>query len=208
MQVTGFLVQIRAIAVVLLLVPLLISCSTLTEQDRQAVMDALTDSLERNSEIWNVEIDIIEDRLRRINIQSPYATSLERQEGTLTTLYGPVFIKVRDSTGAIETTVTANKAYYHGRKGEFNLEKDVRVETAGNRKLYTDELMWFQNRREIETPAFVIITTPKDSISGYGLVGDDRLEFYTINRVTGSITIETSGSDDDPENELDEESGS
>jgi LPS export ABC transporter protein LptC len=173
---------------------LLSSCGSLTEQDHQAVYEALADSLERDSETWGVRMDIMEDGLRQISIKSPYATTLEKQTGSETTLYGPVFIEVVDSTGLVETTVTANKALYIARTGEFTFTKDVVVKTSGSKTLKTEELVWFQHYREIETPAFVVITTPQDSIAGFGLIGDDRLETYTILQVTGSITIETGGS--------------
>lgn len=168
----------------------------MSEYDRQAVRQALADSTDHTSETWGVKMDLMEDGIRFVQINSPYAITTESREETTTILNGPVNIQIRDSTGLMETEVSAGKATYHSRRSEFFLEGDVIVSTAGKRTLKTASLTWFQFSREIKTDQFVTIITPQDSINGHGLSGDDRLETYTIGRVTGSFTLENSSEQD------------
>lgn len=169
----------------------LVGCQSMSEYDRQSVLLALADTTTQGSETWNVRIDIMEEQRRMIHVQSPYAITTESRDGNTTELHGPVYIEVRDSTGVPETTVQADKARYYSRAGEFHLEGNVRIHTSGDRRLYAQTLLWFQNTRTIETPDFVRIYTPTDSIAGYGLTGDDRLDTYHIRRVSGSFLLET-----------------
>jgi LPS export ABC transporter protein LptC len=189
--VTEFLGQAKVPFIIILSFLVLSSACTMSEYDRQAVQQALADSTDHTSETWGVKMDLMEDGVRFVQIISPYATTTESREETTTILRGPVKIQIRDSSGTVETTVSANKATYYSRRSEFFLEGDVKVNTAGKRTLKTSSLTWFQFSREIKTEDYVTIVTPRDSINGQGLVGDDRLDSYTIGRVTGSFTIET-----------------
>lgn len=195
-QVTEFLEQIKIPHLILLSVLLFQGGCTMSEFDRQAIQQALADSTNHTSETWGVKMELMEDGIRFVQIISPHATTNESKEETTTLLRGPVDIQIRDSLGMVQTRVSANKATYYGRKSEFFLEGDVVVNTEGKRTLKTASLTWFQFSREIKTEDFVTIITPRDSINGQGLVGDDRLDTYTIGRVTGSFTIETSTDQD------------
>jgi len=166
-------------------------CTGLSDSDRQAIEQALSDSTVYATETWNVTMDILQDSRRFIRITSPFATTIETSDGGETTLKGPLLIQVRDTLGNAETEVTALRAVYHNRRGEFFLQGDVVVVTNDDQTLRTDELTWFQQERAIRTDAFVTIVTPRDSITGHGLNGDDRLQEYVIERVTGRFTIDT-----------------
>lgn len=189
-QVTAFLVRAKQL-VPALIGFILIGCGGLSEHDRRAIEQALSDSTHYATETWNVTMDIMQDQRRFIRITSPFATTIETPEGGETTLKGPLLIHVRDSLGAVETEVTAMMARYQNRRGEFFLQGDVVVTTLDEQVLKTEELTWFQQERSIQTDAFVTIVTPRDSITGHGLRGDDRLQEYVIERVTGRFTIDT-----------------
>lgn len=188
---TGFSAPANGITFILLISIFFFSSCSLSEYDRQAVQQALADSTDHTSETWDVTMDLMEDGIRFIQIISPYALTTESKEETTTILHGPVHIEIRDTTGTLETSVSAGKATYFSRKSEFHLMGDVVVNAHGKRTLRTNSLTWFQFRREIETDDFVTIITPQDSINGQGLKGDDRLDTYIIDKVTGTFTIET-----------------
>jgi LPS export ABC transporter protein LptC len=163
----------------------------MSDYDRQSVLEALADTSAQGSETWNIRMDIMEDQRRMISINSPYAITTESRDGNTTEMHGPVYIEVRDSSGVTQTVVQANKARYYSRAGEFHLEGNVRILTDGDRRLYSETLLWFQHNRSIETPDFVRIYTPTDSIAGFGLTGDDQLQTYVISRVTGTFLLDS-----------------
>jgi LPS export ABC transporter protein LptC len=201
MPATGFLVPVNMQShisrlFVASLVLTISACKPMSEYDREAITQALADSTVYATETWGVRMDIMEDGLRLIQISSPFATTIETHDGTETSLSGPLTIEVRDTTGASETIVNSNKAVYKARQGIFKLSGNVVVSTVGNRVLRTEELTWNQHMRTIQTDRFVTITTAQDSIAGHGLSGDDRLETYIIERVTGNFTLETSSRQD------------
>ena len=172
-----------------------ISCDGVSEHDRAAIQQALADSSYHNSETWGVTMDLMEDGIRFVSIQSPYAVTTESKDESTTILYGPVYIEVRDKDGNPETYVSSGRAVYWSRTSEFYLDGNVVVDAPGNQKLTTQALTWYQFRREIEAEGLVTIVTPTDSIVGTGLKGDDRLESYTIGKVSGSFTIDDSKKD-------------
>lgn len=187
---TGFLELLKPGCISLLVILMLISCQGVSEQDREAIRQALADSTDHTSETWGVTIELLEKGQRFVHITSPYAQSIESRNNTTTILHGPVFIEIRDENGEPESYVTAQRVTYQTRTSEFYLEGNVRVETVGNKTLTSESLTWYQFSREIEATGFVTIVTPTDSIVGTGLSGDDRLHTYTIHRVSGSFTLE------------------
>lgn len=167
------------------------SCDRLSEYDRESVLQALADSSDHTSETWGVTLELLEDGSRFISISSPYARTNESRSESTTILYGPVQIEIRDSSGTAETRVWADRALYLSRVSEFYLEGNVQVATSGNRRLFADDLTWYQFRRSVETQNRVTMVTETDSITGIRLDGDDRLISYEIKRVSGTFALET-----------------
>ena len=196
MQAIGFLEPLKSnLQSWVLILFLFISCDGVSEHERAAIQQALADSSYHNSETWGVTMDLMEDGIRFVSIQSPYAVTTENKEESTTILYGPVYIEVRDKNGNPETYVSSGRAVYWSRTSEFYLDGNVVVDAPGNQKLTTQALTWYQFKREIEAEGLVTIVTPTDSIVGTGLKGDDRLESYIIGKVSGSFTIDDNSKD-------------
>ncbi len=168
------------------------ACTDLSEYDQDRVKDAISDSLQSVTESWNVEMDVIEDGFRKVTVRSPYAATFSRDGQTETELRESVHVTVRDTSGAIQTTVVSQSARYIGQNSEFHFKNDVEVNTEDGRRLFTDYLEWSQRDRTIYSPEFVIIVTKADSITGYGLDGTDDLVSYTLSEVTGEFELEQS----------------
>lgn len=195
-QAIGFLELFKSNLLIWGFILLLISsCEGVSDLDRAAIEQALADSTYHNSETWGVTMDLMEDGIRFISIQSPYAITTENKDESTTILYGPVHIEVRDNEGNPETYVSSGRAVYRSRTSEFYLDGNVVVDAPGNQKLTTPALTWYQFKREIEAEGIVTIVTPTDSIVGTGLIGDDRLESYTIGKVSGTFTVNNDQND-------------
>lgn len=165
-------------------------CTDLSDYDRARVSDAIADSLLSVTESRDIIMDIMEDGIRRVTVESPRAATFERDGRTETLLSDSVRVSIRDTLDQVETVVTSRSARYYGRESEFHFKEGVVVQTRDGRSLFTDYLEWSQQQRSIYSPDFVIIVTARDSITGYGLKGTDDLVTYRMQEVTGEFELE------------------
>ena len=173
-----------------LLLAFQVSCSELSDTQTQRVREALKDTLLSSTESWNIDMELIEEGVKKVRIRGSYAATYSLKELNETRIDGPVFIQVFDSTGAVTTLVRSEWAKYRAQNSEFELFGNVRVGTDEGRRLESEYLMWDQAANRISSPRFVIITTPTDSIAGNGFEGSTDLSEYTIREVTGQFVIE------------------
>ncbi len=178
-------------AIIFLLVTLfIVSCSDLSEREKKRVKSALADSLTNKTESWNVDMNLIESGIVRVNLSSPYSSTIQMDQGTESHFKGPVDIAVYDSAGHKVTSIKCQKAVFRTREKVFEFFNNVIVKTDQKRTLRTEYLKWLQNSHNIQTNDYVTITTPSDSIAGYGLKGTDDLKSYIITKVTGRVSVE------------------
>ena len=67
------------------------------------------------------------------------------------------------------------------------VQDSVVITTIRNEKLETEELVWDEKKGNLETDKFVKVSTPKEVITGYGLVAKDDFSYWKIKAVTGRI---------------------
>ncbi|MEX2641358.1 MAG: LPS export ABC transporter periplasmic protein LptC [Balneolales bacterium] len=166
------------------------ACTELSSYEEASMDEAMVDSLLSVTESWDIQMEIIEDGLRVVNITAPYASTYHEDNIAETRMQGPVAVVVLDSLGTQTTKVTSGRAIYTGRNSTFRFREDVVVTTHDGRTLRTQELDWMQQDRSITSSDFVIIITPTDSIAGYGLEGLDDLSIYSISEVTGEFELD------------------
>jgi LPS export ABC transporter protein LptC len=87
---------------------------------------------------------------------------------------------LRADSGRYEKNVRIYRAY--GNVVVVNLEQQ--------QTLYTPQLNWDQNKREISTEKEIKIVTPKELLYGVGLVSNDEFSRYTIKKPTGVFSVE------------------
>lgn len=174
----------------LLLVMGFASCSDLSKEETQQVAEALNDSLTTSTETWGVDMEIIEDGLLKVRVLGSYATTQATKYVNQTNIKGPVTIHVYDSTGAITTRVSSERAVYRAEQAIFELYGDVNVNTVNNRHLESEYLEWHQGDNNLQTSRFVIIETPTDSLAGTGFEGTTDLTRYTIKEPQGRVTVD------------------
>lgn len=168
------------------------SCTELSEYDTQQVQAALNDSLITTSESWNVEISLLREGRTRMIIEGSHAVQYQSEENKRTTIDGPVYVQLYDTTGALETEAWSKEAVYLEDVREFELIDSVRVQTVDDRHLYTEYLKYIQDTDRISSPRFVTIITPSDSISGLGFEGATDLDEgdYIIKEPRGRLTVD------------------
>ncbi len=188
MRETVFLAPSRSVLTLVFLSFVFFSCTEISDYDERSINRALADSLLNITETWNFELDLIEDTRRVVTLRAPYAVSHQDVQSK-TDMTGPVQVWVRNEEGDTTITLTSESAIYTARQSQFVFIGDVRVQTREDKRLYTELLNWHQRERTISTDEFVSITTPADSIAGFGLEGTDDLSDYVISRVTGEFEI-------------------
>lgn len=168
----------------------LASCGELSEQESQKVDEALRDSLTSSTETWDVDMEIMEDGLKKVRLWGSYAATYSNDDINETKIKGPITIHVFDSAGTTKTKVFSDRAVYKPEDSVFELFGDVEVETRDRRYLNSEYLEWNQSDNTINTPKFVIIKTPTDSIAGTGFEGDTDLVDYTIKEPKGRVIVD------------------
>lgn len=192
-QVTDILEQHRTILslfLVILIIGGIGACGDLSEEESQQVDEALRDSLTSSTETWEMDMQIMEDGQKKVRIWGSYAATYTDDDVNETRIKGPVTVHVFDTTGAVKTKVYSNRAIYKPEDAIFELYENVQVETRDNRHLDSEYLEWQQSDNTINTPKFVIITTPTDSIAGTGFEGDTDLTDYTIKEPKGRVIVD------------------
>lgn len=174
----------------LLITAVLSACGDLSEEQTQQVDKALRDSLTSTTQTWDVDMAIAEDGIKKIRLLGSYAETYNSQDQNETRIKGPVTIHVFDSTGAVKTRAYSERAVYKTEDAIFELYGNVRVDTEDNRHLESEYLEWEQADNMINTPKFVIITTPTDSIAGTGFEGTSDLTNYSIKEPKGRVTVD------------------
>lgn len=165
------------------------ACGDLSEEESQKIDEALNDSLISSTETWNVDMEIMEDGLKKVRLWGSYAATYANDNLNETRIKGPVTIHVFDSSGTTKTKVYSNRAVYKSEDAIFELYGDVEVQTRDSRYLNSEFLEWNQSANNISTPKFVIIKTPTDSIAGTGFEGDTDLVDYTIKEPKGRVIV-------------------
>lgn len=165
-------------------------CGELSQEQSKQVDEALKDSLTSTTESWNINMEIMEEGLKKVQLWGSYAATYTNKENkNETRIKGPVKIHVFDSAGTVKTRVFSDRAVYQPQDAIFELFGDVRVNTEDERHLESEYLKWQQGSNQITTPKFVIITTPTDSIAGTGFEGSTDLTDYTIKEPKGRVII-------------------
>ncbi|NGP86757.1 LPS export ABC transporter periplasmic protein LptC [Aliifodinibius halophilus] len=171
------------------MIAVLSACGELSEKQSKQVNEALQDSLTSTTETWDVDMEITEDGLKKIRLLGTYAATYNTKNRNETRIKGPITIHVYDSSGSVKTRAYSDRAIYKTEESIFELFGDVRVNTEDNRHLESEYLEWKQGDNMINTPKFVIITTPTDSIAGTGFVGTTDLTEYTIKDIKGEVIV-------------------
>lgn len=169
------------------------ACSERDARNQNQTRNVQADTLISTTVSIEPEIEILQDGLVRTRATAPRGITRETRGTNETQLYGPpVHVEVLDSLGRVETLIKCNEATYQSSDMRFEFFGNVRVKsgTEGDRTLRTERLTWNEDLQEFSSNGFVIITTPADSITGYGFNGTQDLSQYTLRSVTGQFSVE------------------
>lgn len=102
-----------------------------------------------------------------------------------------VYLEFYDEFGRLESTLTANHAYFFKEKNQWRGRGKVEVKNmAKHEQLNTEELFWEPQKKKIFTDKFVTIKQQGDVIYGEGLDAMQDLSDYTILHPSADLEID------------------
>jgi LPS export ABC transporter protein LptC len=159
-------------------------------------VQTLKDEVAPISESWNTRMVISEDGKPRLIMEADYMARHETPDSTWMVLTGAnestdrVHVYIFDSEGDTSAVVTTQRILYHERERRFVARGNVDVRSGTERRLQSEYLSWLEATARVSTPGFATITTPTETLSGYGLDADENLQDFRMARVTGTVLIE------------------
>jgi LPS export ABC transporter protein LptC len=102
-----------------------------------------------------------------------------------------VHISMYNAEGLKTTDLQADTGRYDYAMQQYKGIGHVIVTNLEQRQtLYTEEIFWFQGRKEISTEKPIKIITEKEQLNGIGLTSNEEFSKYTIKKPTGIFALE------------------
>jgi len=92
--------------------------------------------------------------------------------------------------GEKESTISSLYGISYENQDIIILRNKVDVVNVKNERLETEELTWNKKTKKIYTEKFVKITTPAETISGYGMEADEDFSNWVIKDASGNFNME------------------
>lgn len=87
------------------------------------------------------------------------------------------------------SVLTSKRAKVDDRTHDMEAYEHVVVVSDSGTVVETEKLLWTNSTRKVHGDEFVKITSPSESLQGYGFESDESLKNYTIHRVTGETKV-------------------
>ena len=168
----------------LILVLFIFSCSE--EKVKPAVDLTLTEERIPDYESWKTEIIFSSQGVLEAVL---FADHLQKFEEDHTTFLDSVKVDFYDEDGNKTTVLTSNKARVDDITKNMFATENVVVKSDSGVVLKTEELTWQNKIQKITSDQFVTITSPAETIQGYGFESDQGLRNYKIFKITYSATV-------------------
>lgn len=173
-------------SIVLIMVgAMLFSC----ENDLAVVQSLIIDENTPIESSYDVDIEYSDSGVVIMRMQSP---EIHRYIGDEEYLEMPLGIQMvfYDTTGAIKSTLNSDYAINYVKKKIMEARNHVVATNAQGQQLYTEILIWDQEKHQIYTDKKVKVVTDDKILFGDGLIADESFENWEISNPTGDIIID------------------
>lgn len=92
--------------------------------------------------------------------------------------------------GIVTCTIAAGYGMRDENFKQMNASKGVKIINRSGEKVDTEEMIWDEARKRITADGKVVITTPHDKITGFGLVSNETFSEYTLKKIVGVVSVE------------------
>ena len=139
-----------------------------------------------DSEVLGAEIHLYNRGAMTIEIR---AERIVRFDAVDSTMGYVVDVDFFDSAGQVTSNLVADSGIIHENSGQLQVYGHVVVNTRDSIRLDTDSLVFDPTTNKIQTDAFVKVSRPGDTITGWGLEAPrDLSRFKILHQVSGRIS--------------------
>ena len=167
------------------------------QAEQRVSMADVAEELGPRQQSWGAELLISNDGIRRLVLHAPVLQEFVRGDTMFTMLrideenpVGRVRAFVYNIEGEQTAEIEADQIQLFNEEDRIEATGKVVVTTNEDRKLETERLLWWESDSKLLAPGFVTLTAPNETIQGYELDSDEKLENYTLGQVTGQILVD------------------
>ena len=147
------------------------------------------DSLAARTDVGkNIVVNYSEKGIRTAILTAP---TMVKQEDTAFKTYFPdgIMLKLYDSAGNISITMTSKYGEHDHKTNQMKARDSVKVVSADGRILKSQELIWIENERKMESYGQVEIRNKNEIIYGDTLFADENLKRYVVKKIRGIVNV-------------------
>jgi LPS export ABC transporter protein LptC len=147
------------------------------------------DSLAARTDVGkNIVVNYSEKGIRTAILTAP---TMVKQEDTAFKTYFPdgIMLKLYDSAGNISSTMTSKYGEHDHKTNQMKARDSVKVVSADGRILKSQELIWIENERKMESYGQVEIRNKNEIIYGDTLFADENLKRYVVKKIRGIVNV-------------------
>ena len=98
----------------------------------------------------------------------------------------------KDSTGAVDATLTANYAIHYGNRKLWEAKGNVVVKKSNGQELYTQQLFWNARTKKIysNVDSKIVQNNGRDVFIGEGFESDEEFKDWRFRRMKGRMEVE------------------
>jgi len=173
-------------SIVLIMVgAMLFSC----ENDLAVVQSLIVDENTPIESSYDVDVEYTDSGIVIMKMQSPV---IHRYIGDEEYLEMPLGIQMvfYDTSGSVKSTLNSDYAINYVKKKIMEARNHVVATNAQGQQLYTEILIWDQEKHKIYTDRKVKVVTDDKILFGDGLIADESFENWEISNPTGDIIID------------------
>jgi LPS export ABC transporter protein LptC len=163
------------------------SCQSNTPEDIKAAVD------EENFpslSVHDLESDITDSGKVAYRFITPEMNQYDNREQPYTEFPIGLHLIIYNDQQEIDAQIKSQYAIYHESDDLWELQDNVEAVNFKNEVINTEQLFWDSRKHTIYSDEFIKITTDQEILTGYGFESDERLENYTIKRISGILSVE------------------
>lgn len=162
------------------------SCQSNTAEEIQAAVDE--ENLPSLS-IKDLETAVTDSGRIAYRFITPEMNQYENLENPYTEFPEGLHLIIYNEKEEIDAQIKSRYAIFHESEDLWELQEDVEAVNFKNEVINTEQLFWDSRKHIIYSDEFIKITTEQEILTGYGFESDERLENYTIKRISGILSV-------------------
>lgn len=163
------------------------SCQSNTQEEIKAAVD------EENFpslSVHDLKTAITDSGRVAYRFNTPEMNQYDNRERPYTEFPQGLHLIIYNDQQEIDAQIKSQYGIYHEDDKLWELQDNVEAVNFKNEVINTEQLFWDSRKHTIYSDEFVKITTDQEILTGYGFEADERLENYTIKRISGILSVE------------------